>query len=794
MKKLYGLLLAAACCCTVSAQQGMRLWYDEPAGFFEQSLVLGNGRMGASVFGGAPEETVYLNDITLWSGEPVKASVNPEALSWLPKVREALAQENYPLADELCRKMQGVFSQSYSPLGTLKIAFGHGAQVADYHRELDISNALSSVSYTVDGVRYTREYFVSHPGKVMAVRLTADKKGALSFDLAFTSQLKYTAAAAGSQITVSGYAPYHAEPNYRKDIADPCRFDPARGTRFTSLCRIVNTGGQVKADSSTLSVEGADEAVVYVSIATSFNGFDRNPATEGLDADAIAAAQMDAALKQDYPALKDAHVKDYRSFYDRFSIDLGAAVDRPMDERVNAYADGARDPYLEALYVQYGRYLLISSSRTPGVPANLQGLWNPHMRPPWSSNYTTNINVEENYWLAENTNLPEMHEPLMSFVHNIAKTGANTAREFLGTGGWAACHNSDIWALSNPVGDFGHGSPGWANWYFGGVWLSTHLWEHYDYTQDKDFLRSAWPVMRGAVEFCLDWMVEDREGKLITSPSTSPECRYLTPTGYKGNVFYGSTSDLAMIRELFAQAIKATRILGEDEALRKKMESALERLHPYTIGAKGNLVEWYYDWDYPEPTHRHTSHLFGLHPGTHITPAATPELAQACRRSLELRGDEATGWAMGWRINLWARLADGNHAYKMYRLLLKPVPAEGSTYTTTRGGGTYPNLFNAHPPFQIDGNFGGAAGVVEMLVQSTDGQILLLPALPDAWASGEIRGARTRGGFEVSFTWERHKLRSVTVSSATGGKTKITSGGKTKTVRLKKGKSRTISW
>ena len=794
MKRVYGVIFAIALGHVAMAQEEMRLWYDEPAEFFEQSLALGNGRMGACLFGGTLTETIFLNDMTLWSGEPVKANVNPEALSYLPKVRQALSEENYPLADELCHKMQGVFSQSYSPLGTLKIDFIHDLQVKDYYRELDISKAIATVSYDAGGIRYTREYFVSHPGKVMAVKLSANRKGALDFNLVFTSQLPYKATASGRQITATGYAPYHVEPAYRKDIENPYLFDPARGTRFSTLCNIVNTGGRVTATDGRLSVKGADEAIIYVSVATSFNSFDRNPATEGLNHVAIAAEQMDAALAQDYIELKSAHLKDYCSFYNRFSINLGRAEDMPTDKRLEAYATGTKDPYLEALYVQYGRYLLISSSRTPSVPANLQGIWNPHMRPPWSSNYTTNINVEENYWLAESTNLSEMHEPLLDFVSNISKTGAHTAREFLGTGGWAACHNSDIWALSNPVGDFGHGSPGWANWYFGGVWLATHLWEHYDFTQDADYLRRVWPVMRGAVEFCLDWMVEDREGRLITSPSTSPECRYITPSGYKGSVLYGATSDLAMIRELFAQAIKTTLILNEDGDLRNRMESALPRLHPYTIGAKGNLVEWYYDWDYPEPTHRHTSHLFGLYPGTHITPTATPALAQACRRALELRGDEATGWAMGWRINLWARLGDGNHAYKMYRLLLRPVKAEGSISTSTKGGGTYPNLFDAHPPFQIDGNFGAAAGIVEMLVQSSGGLVSLLPALPDAWDAGEVCGVRVRGGFEVSFSWEEHQLTRVTISSIIEGTTTITSGGKSRTVTLKKGESRTIAW
>ncbi len=493
---------------------------------------------------------------------------------------------------------------------------------------------------------------------------------------------------------------------------------------------------------------------------------------------------------------------DYQKFFNRVSLNLGktTAPNLPTDERLRRYAKGEEDKNLEILYFQYGRYLLISSSRTMGVPANLQGIWNPFMRPPWSSNYTTNINAEENYWLAENTNLSEMHEPMMKFIKNVATTGKVTAKTFYGVNGWAVAHNSDIWAMSNPVGDFGDGDPGWANWNMGGAWLSTHLWEHYIFTKDQNFLKNeAYPLMQGAAQFCLEWLVEDKNGKLITSPSTSPENIYIAPNGYKGATMYGGTADLAMIRECFEQTIKASKILNTDAEFRAKLETALAKLYPYQIGKKGNLQEWYYDWEDGEPQHRHQSHLFGLFPGNHISPLKTPALADACRKTLEIKGDETTGWSKGWRINLWARLLDGNHAYKMIRELLNYVEPDAIRPKGMNGGGTYPNLFDAHPPFQIDGNFGGAAAFAEMLVQSDDAEgrpseIRLLPALPDAWADGSVKGICARGGFEVSLDWNEKTLKKVIISSKKGGKATLISGNKTKTISLTAGQKMEIVW
>lgn len=781
----------------LQAQSNQVLWYNKPAQYFEESLVLGNGKMGASVFGGVNSDQIYLNDATLWAGEPVNANMLPEGYKNLPAIREALKNEDYKLADQLNRKLQGTYSNSYAPLGTLFLNFKNSGTPTKYYRELNISNAISKVTYEINGVKYTREYFISNPDKIMVIRLTSSKKGSLNFDVKFESLLKNKMYAVGKMLTAKGYAPVQAKPSYVGNTPDAVVFDETKGTRFSSLMQIQSTDGAVKVTDSTLVLRNGTEAILFVSVATSFNGFNKNPATEGLNDAEIANDQMENALPKQYFQLKNAHVQDYQKFFNRVSLNLGAstAPNLPTDERLRRYAEGKEDKTLEILYFQYGRYLLISSSRTLGVPANLQGIWNPYLRPPWSSNYTTNINAEENYWLAENTNLSEMHLPLLSFIKNVSETGKITAKTFYGVNGWAACHNTDIWAMSNPVGNFGNDDPVWACWNMGGTWLSTHLWEHFLFTQDKNYLKNeAYDIMRGAAQFCMEWLVEDKEGKLITSPSTSPENKFISPSGYQGATFYGGTADLAMIRACLMQIIEASKLLNVDAEFRAKAESTLARLHPYKIGKKGNLQEWYYDWDDQDPQHRHQSHLFGLFPGSHITPATTPELANACRKTLEIKGDETTGWSKGWRINLWARLGDGNRAYKMYRELLRYVDPDGVKDSKHRGGGTYPNLFDAHPPFQIDGNFGGAAAVAEMLVQSTDKQITLLPALPDSWSEGSVSGICARGGFVVSMDWAKKTPKTVTISSKIGGKTTLVCGNKQKTITLAKGRTMILKW
>ena len=554
--------------------------------------------------------------------------------------------------------------------------------------------------------------------------------------------------------------------------------------------------GTVTRTDSTLELRGATEALIRVVDATSFAGFDRDPVAEGVDYQALAAKRLTAASARSYDDLRRAHVEDFQRFFDRVQLHFHgtAAPDLPTDKRLLRYSQGAEDPDLEVLYFQFGRYLLISSSRTPGVPANLQGIWNPYLRPPWSSNYTLNINLEENYWPAELTNLSEMHRPLLEYIGHLATTGAVTARTFYGADGWAAAHNSDIWAMSNPVGE-GHFEPMWANWNMSGTWLSTHLWEHYLFTRDRAWLASTgYPLMKGAAEFCLDWLVPDAKGYLITSPSTSPENQYITPDGYTGATLYGATADLAMIRELFHNVARASEVLGIDEAFRERVEAAAARLHPYQIGAKGHLQEWYHDWEDADPKHRHQTHLFGLYPGHQIHPQTTPELAAASRQSLEIKGDESTGWSLGWRINLWARLWDGERAYKLYRRLLRYVDPSGTNPEFGEGGGTYPNLLDAHPPFQIDGNFGGTAAVAEMLVQSNEEETYLLPALPDAWSEGAVQGLCTRGGYEISIEWKEKQPIRVSLIARRDGNTTLVFEETRREITLTQGERIDLEW
>ena len=774
---------------TASIQPPLKLWYANPAQYFEEALVLGNGLQGATVFGGISTDKIYLNDLSLWSGEPVNANMNPQAYKNLPAVRKALQENNYKKAGELIKKLQGKFSESYAPLGTLLMDINDDPYITDYYRELDIDKAIAKVQTFSNANTIEREYLVSNPDKIFTIHLTSKKAGALSFTLRFESLLKHNTITTNNSIQVNGVAPVKADPNYVQKSRNAIVFDTKRGTRFSANIEIQSSTGKISKTDSTISLADATEATVYVSMATSFNGFDKDPASKGLNNVAIASSQLNNAKQVGWTEIKKRHIKDYQSFFNRVELKLGGkdAVNLPTDERLKRYAKGESDPYLETLYFQYGRYLLISSSRTTGVPANLQGLWNPYLQPPWSSNYTININAEENYWLAENTNLSEMHMPFLQFIANLATTGKTTAKTFYNMPGWVAHHNSDIWAMSNPVGNFGNGDPVWANWAMGGTWVSTHLWEHYLFTKDLTFLeQKAYPLMRGAAEFCLAWLVTDSSGQFITSPSTSPENTFKMPNGFVGATFYGGTADLAMIRELFLDIIAAQKILKNDNEFASKINTALNNLHPYKVGKAGNLQEWYYDWEDNDPQHRHQSHLFGLYPGTHITIDKTPTMAAAAKKTLEIKGDETTGWSKGWRINLWARLKEGDHAYKMYRELLKYVPPDETKENYKNAGGTYPNLLDAHPPFQIDGNFGGAAAVAEMLVQSNDDFITLLPALPKAWANGAVKGLKARGNYEIEMSWTDSQVTRLVIKSASAPTAKVLMNGKIQIVKTSK--------
>ena len=759
------LLLAAACS---SPQRELCLKYNRPATYFEEALPLGNGRMGAMVYGGTDRERISLNDITLWTGEPDRGAdhydyshvrtLTPwgESAAWMEKVREALSDEDYPRADSLQRHLQGHFSESYQPLGTLWLNHPEGT-VTDYCRTLDLRTGKATVSYKKDGKGFQAQYFVSAPDSVLVVSLRSEAP--LDVTLSLECGLPHTLSAGENCIFSDGYAAFHAYPGYYG--ADrQFLYDPDRGIHFrtTVLCP------EAKVIGNTLRISGPREAVIIVSDQTSFAGFDKDPVTEGREYLESALRHARNAAGKGLGKLEKRHADDYRSLFDRVSLDLGdtdpAIRALPTDEQLLRYADGEANPALEALYFQYGRYLLIASSRTEGVPANLQGLWNESMDPPWSCNYTTNINLEENYWAAEAAALPELHEVLLGFIRNLSAGGKRTARNYYGVErGWCQAHNSDIWAMTCPVG-LGTGDPSWANWNLGGAWLATHIWEHWLFNRDRKALERDYPALKGAAEFCLDLLVE-KDGALITSPATSPENCYINAAGYTGRTAYGTTADLAIIRECLQDANEAAKILN-DEDFSKEVEAALPLLHPYRVGAAGNLQEWYHDWADLDPRHRHQSHLIGVYPG-HQIQAGTP-LAEAALKTLEIRGFETTGWSCGWRVNLYARLGDGEKAYRMYRRLLRYVSPDGYTGADARrGGGTYPNLLDAHSPFQIDGNFGGCAGVLEMLVQSAEEGISPLPALPSAWPSGSLRGVRTRTGKTVDLSWKDGKVTSLKV-------------------------------
>ena len=763
----------------------MKLWYNSPAEFFEESMPIGNGRLGALVYGGTDDNVIQFNDITFWTGKPVNRNDDEGAHKWIPEIRKALFNEDYKLADSLQLHVQGNNSQFYQPLATLHILDDNTTKASGYYRELDIDSALCRDTYIKGGVRYTREYFASNPDKMIAMRIRADKKGAINCLLSLTSLVPHKVRSSqtspsgdygGASLTINGHA----------------TGDPMNSIHFSGILTAKTDGGKVLTGDSTLLISGATEATVYFVNATSFNGFDKHPVNEGTRYIEQAADDAWHLVNYTYDQLRERHITDYKAIYDRFKLKLGNATfdtKRNTEQQLKDYTDRkGGNTYLETLYAQYGRYLLISCSRTAGVPANLQGLWTPHLWSPWRGNYTVNINLEENYWPAEVANMGEMAMPLDNFIAALAANGRYTAKNYYGiTEGWCSSHNSDIWAMTNPVGEKREW-PEWGNWNMAGAWLVNALWDHYLFNLDIEYLRStAYPLMKGAAEFCMAWLIKNPNNpdELITAPSTSPENEYKTDKGYHGMTMYGGTADLAIIRELLTNTIKASETLNTDKELRDRMNTTINMLHPYKIGKRGNLQEWYYDWDDWDWKHRHQSHLIGLYPGRHITEAQ-PELMKACRKSLEIKGDETTGWSTGWRINLWARLKDADQAYHIYQKLLTYVsPDNYKGEDKRRSGGTYPNLFDAHPPFQIDGNFGGTAGVCEMLVQSDGDTITLLPALPKAWKDGEVSGICARGGYELKLKWTDSKVVELTVKAKNKGKVKVAVNGRIITVKTK---------
>jgi alpha-L-fucosidase 2 len=730
-----GIFLLCLSCTPGEENLTLKLWYDRPATTWNEALPVGNGRLGAMVFGGVQKERIQFNEETLWTGGP-HSYAHEGAVNHLEELRTLLREGKQEKAHELAMAefmSVPLRQKEYQPFGDIYLEFPGHQEYSEYSRELDISNAICRTSYKLGEVHYTREIFSSHPSQVIVIQLNADKAGSLDFNVSMDSPHVNS--------TVS-----YVNGRLHLDVA------VTDGVLLGTAGIHVETDGKLSEEEGKIGVRDASTATLRLSAATSFISY------EDVSGDPRSKMQnyLEASLGSTYADLKKAHIADYRELFDRFSLDLGSngRDTIPTDRRLLKFMDDPEDPSLISLYTQYGRYLMISASRPGTQPSNLQGIWNQDVKPAWGSKYTVNINAEMNYWPAEISNLGDCHEPLFRMVEDCAETGRRTAAEHYGAEGWVLHHNTDLWRGTAPINHSNHGI-----WVGGSGWLSCHFWEHYLFTRDLGFLRErAYPVMKEAAVFYSQFLVEDpATGWLISTPSNSPEI---------GGLVAGPTMDHQIIRSLFKACIEAARLLDTDADFAAELQYQVEQIAPNRVGQYGQLQEWLEDVDDPENKHRHVSHLWGMHPGNDINWESSPDLMEAARQSLIFRGDEGTGWSLAWKINFWARLRDGNHAYDLIKLQFRPVTADNKSYRG--GGGSYPNLFDAHPPFQIDGNFGAPAGIIEMLMQSHLSAIDILPALPSALPHGEINGVCARGGFELSFSWEDGQLLQVEVLSRAG--------------------------